>query len=201
MMTAAASGRTMRSVVIGSPDRHEDDGEHGDTRGERKRVRAEKAGLSSRNEAAEIAGVLSQRVRGLVDHRVLDPSVQALRDPDGRPVEERVVQLVEVELVLEHALRECEPRHSESTHAVEEPRPVHAAKAEEQTEFTVMLTTIGDNKVNVIKAVREVTSLGLKEAKDLVDGAPKVVKEGVSKEEAANIKKKFEEVGATVEIK
>ena len=76
-----------------------------------------------------------------------------------------------------------------------------AAKAEEQTEFTVMLTVIGDNKVNVIKAVREVTSLGLKEAKDLVDGAPKVVKEGVSKEEAANIKKKFEEVGATVEIK
>jgi large subunit ribosomal protein L7/L12 len=76
-----------------------------------------------------------------------------------------------------------------------------AAKAEEQTEFTVVLTAVGDNKVNVIKAVREVTSLGLKEAKDLVDGAPKVVKEGVSKEEAANIKKKFEEVGATVEIK
>ena len=76
-----------------------------------------------------------------------------------------------------------------------------AAAAEEKTEFTVMLTAVGDNKVNVIKAVREVTSLGLKEAKDLVDGAPKVVKEGVSKEEAANIKKKFEEVGATVEIK
>ena len=76
-----------------------------------------------------------------------------------------------------------------------------AAKAEEQTEFTVMLTVIGDNKVNVIKAVREVTSLGLKEAKDLVDGAPKPVKEGVNKDEAATIKKKFEEAGAKVEIK
>ena len=76
-----------------------------------------------------------------------------------------------------------------------------AAKAEEQTEFTVMLTAVGDNKVNVIKAVREVTSLGLKEAKDLVDGAPKVVKEGITKDEAAAIKKKFEEVGATVEVK
>jgi len=76
-----------------------------------------------------------------------------------------------------------------------------AAAAEEKTEFTVMLTAAGENKVNTIKAVREVTSLGLKEAKDLVDGAPKVVKEGVSKDEAATIKKKFEEVGATVEIK
>jgi len=76
-----------------------------------------------------------------------------------------------------------------------------AAAVEEQTEFAVHLTSAGDKKINVIKVVREVTSLGLKEAKDLVDGAPKVVKEGVSKEEAANIKKKFEEVGATVEIK
>jgi len=76
-----------------------------------------------------------------------------------------------------------------------------AAAAEEQTEFAVHLTSAGDKKINVIKVVREVTSLGLKEAKDLVDGAPKVVKEGVSKEEAATIKKKFEEVGATVEIK
>jgi large subunit ribosomal protein L7/L12 len=76
-----------------------------------------------------------------------------------------------------------------------------AAAAEEQTEFAVHLTSTGDKKINVIKVVREVTSLGLKEAKDLVDGAPKVVKEGVSKEEAATIKKKFEEVGATVEIK
>jgi large subunit ribosomal protein L7/L12 len=76
-----------------------------------------------------------------------------------------------------------------------------AAAAEEKTEFAVHLTTTGDKKINVIKVVREVTSLGLKEAKDLVDGAPKLVKEGVSKEEAATIKKKFEEVGATVEIK
>ena len=76
-----------------------------------------------------------------------------------------------------------------------------AAAAEEKTEFAVHLTSAGDKKINVIKVVREVTSLGLKEAKDLVDGAPKVVKEGVSKEEAAAIKKKFEEVGATVEIK
>jgi large subunit ribosomal protein L7/L12 len=76
-----------------------------------------------------------------------------------------------------------------------------AAKAEEQTEFTVMLTVIGDNKVNVIKAVREVTSLGLKEAKDLVDGAPKPVKEGISKADADAIAKKLTDAGAKVEIK
>ena len=76
-----------------------------------------------------------------------------------------------------------------------------AAPAEEKTEFTVVLTAAGANKINVIKAVREVTSLGLKEAKDLVDGAPKTVKDGVSKEEAATIQKKFQEAGATVEIK
>src|SRR5512135_1139440 len=76
-----------------------------------------------------------------------------------------------------------------------------AAPAEEKTEFAVHLIGAGDKKINVIKVVREVTSLGLKEAKDLVDGAPKVVKEGVFKEEAATIKKKFEEVGAQVEIK
>ncbi|HXN65673.1 MAG TPA: 50S ribosomal protein L7/L12 [Candidatus Acidoferrales bacterium] len=76
-----------------------------------------------------------------------------------------------------------------------------AAPAEEKTEFTVVLTDVGGNKINVIKAVREVTSLGLKEAKDLVDGAPKTVKEGVNKDEAATIKKKFEDVGAKVEIK
>ncbi len=76
-----------------------------------------------------------------------------------------------------------------------------AAPAEEKTEFTVVLTDVGGNKINVIKAVREVTSLGLKEAKDLVDGAPKTVKEGVSKDEAASIKKKFEEAGAKVDIK
>ena len=76
-----------------------------------------------------------------------------------------------------------------------------AAPAEEKTEFTVVLTGAGANKINVIKAVREVTSLGLKEAKDLVDGAPKNVKENVSKEEAETIKKKFTDAGATVEIK
>jgi large subunit ribosomal protein L7/L12 len=75
------------------------------------------------------------------------------------------------------------------------------AAPEEKTEFAVVLTEVGANKINVIKAVREVTSLGLKEAKDLVDGAPKTVKEGVNKDEAATIKKKFEEVGAKVEIK
>ncbi len=76
-----------------------------------------------------------------------------------------------------------------------------AAAAEEKTEFTVVLKEVGANKINVIKAVREVTNLGLKEAKDLVDGAPKTVKEGVNKEEAENIKKKFTEAGATVEVK
>ena len=76
-----------------------------------------------------------------------------------------------------------------------------AAPAEEKTEFTVTLTDVGANKINVIKVVREVTSLGLKEAKDLVEAAPKPVKEGVNKDEAAAIKKKFEEVGAKVEIK
>jgi len=75
------------------------------------------------------------------------------------------------------------------------------AEAEEQTEFTATLTEIGAKKINVIKAVREVTSLGLKEAKELVEGAPQAVKEGLSKEEAAAIQKKFEEVGAKVEIK
>jgi large subunit ribosomal protein L7/L12 len=76
-----------------------------------------------------------------------------------------------------------------------------AAPAEEKTEFTLVLTDIGTNKINVIKAVREVTSLGLKEAKDLVDGAPKTLKEGVNKEEAATIQKKFAEAGAKVDIK
>jgi large subunit ribosomal protein L7/L12 len=76
-----------------------------------------------------------------------------------------------------------------------------AAPAEEKTEFAVVLTAVGANKINVIKAVREVTSLGLKEAKDLVDGAPKTVKEGVSKDEAETIKKKFTDAGATVEVK
>src|SRR5438874_11199756 len=76
-----------------------------------------------------------------------------------------------------------------------------AAPAEEKTEFAVVLTAVGANKINVIKAVREVTSLGLKEAKDLVDGAPKPIKEGINKEEAEAIKKKFTEAGATVVVK
>ena len=76
-----------------------------------------------------------------------------------------------------------------------------AAPAEEKTEFNVTLTEVGTNKINVIKVVREITALGLKEAKDLVEGAPKPIKEGVPKEEAAAIKKKFEEVGAKVEVK
>jgi len=76
-----------------------------------------------------------------------------------------------------------------------------APAAEEKTEFTVILTAVGANKINVIKAVREVTSLGLKEAKDLVDGAPKSIKEGINKDEAETIRKKFTEAGATVEVK
>jgi large subunit ribosomal protein L7/L12 len=76
-----------------------------------------------------------------------------------------------------------------------------AAPAEEKTEFTISLTEVGANKINVIKVVREITALGLKEAKDLVESAPKPIKEGIPKEEAAAIKKKFEDVGAKVEIK
>jgi large subunit ribosomal protein L7/L12 len=76
-----------------------------------------------------------------------------------------------------------------------------AAPVEEKTDFTVTLTEVGSNKINVIKVVREVTSLGLKEAKDLVESAPKAIKEGIPKDEANNIKKKFEEVGAKVEVK
>ena len=76
-----------------------------------------------------------------------------------------------------------------------------AAPVEEKTEFTVILTAAGANKINVIKAVREVTSLGLKEAKDLVDGAPKTIKDGINKDEAEAIKKKFTDAGATVEVK
>jgi large subunit ribosomal protein L7/L12 len=76
-----------------------------------------------------------------------------------------------------------------------------APAAEEKTEFSVVLTATGSNKINVIKVVREVTSLGLKEAKDLVDGVPKTIKEGVNKEDAETIRKKFTDVGATVEVK
>src|SRR5881275_424871 len=88
-----------------------------------------------------------------------------------------------------------------ATVAAAAPTAAAAAVVEEQTEFTVMLTSFGENKVNVIKAVREITGLGLKEAKDLVDGAPKPVKEGVSKADAEAAKKKLEEAGAKVEVK
>ncbi len=81
------------------------------------------------------------------------------------------------------------------------PAAAAAPAAEEKTEFTVVLSAVGANKINVIKVVREVTSLGLKEAKDLVDGAPKPIKEGVNKDEAEAIKKKFTDAGATVEVK
>jgi large subunit ribosomal protein L7/L12 len=85
--------------------------------------------------------------------------------------------------------------------SVAAPAGAAAPAAEEKTEFTVVLTGAGANKINVIKVVREVTSLGLKEAKDLVDGAPKTIKEGVNKEEAETIKKKFVDAGATVDVK
>ncbi len=81
------------------------------------------------------------------------------------------------------------------------PAGADAGAAEEKTEFDVVMTSFGDKKINVIKAVREVTSLGLKEAKELVESAPKAIKEGVTKEEAEELKKKFEEVGATIEVK
>jgi large subunit ribosomal protein L7/L12 len=104
-------------------------------------------------------------------------------------------------------IKEFEDRYGVSAAAVAAPMAVAGAPAqgealaeEDQTEFKVVLKEVGDKKINVIKTVREVTSLGLKEAKDLVDSAPKPVKEGISKEEAEEIKKKFEEVGAIVEL-
>lgn len=109
-------------------------------------------------------------------------------------------------LELADYIKEFEERYGVSAAAVAAPVAVAAgaqpeAQAEEEkSEFNVILTVVGDKKINVIKTVREVTSLGLKEAKDLVDNAPKPVKEGVSKDEAEEIKKKFEEVGATVEL-
>ena len=107
-------------------------------------------------------------------------------------------------LELSQLIRDMEEKFGVSAAAavaVAGPAAAAAAPAEEQTEFTVMLTATGDSKVNVIKAVREVTSLGLKEAKDLVDGAPKAVKEGVSKAEAEAVLKKLIDAGAKAEIK
>jgi len=110
-------------------------------------------------------------------------------------------------LELADYIKEFEDRYGVSAAAAAVPMAVpgagaaqDAAAEEEKTEFNVVLKAIGDKKINVIKTVREVTSLGLKEAKDLVDSAPKPIKEGVSKDEAEEIQKKFEEVGATVEI-
>ncbi|MGD2295306.1 MAG: 50S ribosomal protein L7/L12 [Candidatus Aminicenantes bacterium] len=109
-------------------------------------------------------------------------------------------------LELADYIKEFEERYGVSAAAAAAPVAVAAgdkpeAQAEEEkSEFTVVLKVVGEKKINVIKTVREVTSLGLKEAKDLVDGAPKPVKDGVSKDEAEEIKKKFEEVGATVEL-
>ena|SRR5438105_612403 len=108
-------------------------------------------------------------------------------------------------LELSELIKEMETKFGVSAAAAVAAAPAAAAAAapaaEEQTEFTVMLTTIGENKVNVIKAVRELTGLGLKEAKDLVDGAPKPVKEAVSKADAEAAKKKLEDAGAKAEIK
>jgi len=122
--------------------------------------------------------------------------------------QDRVLEQIEGWTVLElnSFVKRLEDRWGVSAAAAAMPMaagaaPAAAAVAEEQTEFNVILSEVGANKINVIKVVRQVTSLGLKEAKDLVDGAPKTVKEGVNKDEAANIKKLFEEAGAKVEVK
>jgi large subunit ribosomal protein L7/L12 len=112
-----------------------------------------------------------------------------------------VLQVAELVKVLEEKWGVSAAAAAPMMMAAGAPAAGAAAAVEEQTEFAVHLIGAGDKKINVIKVVREVTNLGLKEAKDLVDGAPKVVKEGIAKEEAAAIKKKFEEVGAQVEIK
>ena len=119
----------------------------------------------------------------------------------------KIIEAIEKLSVLElvELVKELEDKFGVSAQAAVV-APVAAAgsaveEAEEKTEFDVVLSAIGDKKIQVIKAVREVTSLGLKEAKDLVDSAPKAVKEAISKDEAEEIKKKFEEVGATIEIK
>lgn len=134
----------------------------------------------------------------------------ATKEKEMKLTKEQFFEHLDSLTVLELAdyIKEFEDRYGVSAAAAAVPAAVPGAAAaggeapaeEEKTEFTVVLKEIGDKKINVIKTVREVTSLGLKEAKDLVDGAPKPVKEGVSKDEAEEIKKKFEEVGATVEL-
>ncbi|MBC8184047.1 50S ribosomal protein L7/L12 [candidate division KSB1 bacterium] len=119
----------------------------------------------------------------------------------------KIIEAIEKLSVLElvELIKELEDKFGVSAQAAVAAAPAAAPAAaeaeEEQTEFDAVLSSIGDKKIQVIKAVREVTSLGLKEAKDLVDSAPKAIKEAVTKEEAEEIKKKFEEVGATVDIK
>ncbi|MBL7094708.1 50S ribosomal protein L7/L12 [candidate division KSB1 bacterium] len=119
----------------------------------------------------------------------------------------KIIEAIEKLSVLElvELIKELEDKFGVSAQAAVAAAPAAAPAAaeaeEEQTEFDAVLSLIGDKKIQVIKAVREVTSLGLKEAKDLVDSAPKAIKEAVTKEEAEEIKKKFEEVGATVDIK
>ena len=130
------------------------------------------------------------------------------KDAGAKLTKEQFFNHLDTLTVLELAdyIKEFEERYGVSAAAVPVAAPGvagpqgDAAAEEEKTEFSVVLKTIGDKKINVIKTVREVTSLGLKEAKDLVDSAPKAVKEGISKEEAEEIKGKFEEVGATVEL-
>src|SRR5690242_16156051 len=148
--------------------------------------------------------------------RVLDPRIRTQRD--NRTEQEfaemalsnqEILDAIAAKTVLEisELIKMMEDKFGVSAAAAVAAAPAGggaaaaAAPVEEKTEFTVILTGAGANKINVIKAVREVTSLGLKEAKDLVDGAPKPVKEGVSKEEAEAIKKKFVDAGATVDVK
>jgi large subunit ribosomal protein L7/L12 len=134
------------------------------------------------------------------------------RPLDQEPIQENTMERAQIleavskmtVLELSQLIKDMEEKFGVSAAAavaVAGPAAAAAAPAEEQTEFTVMLTATGDNKVNVIKAVREVTSLGLKEAKDLVDGAPKAVKEGVSKADAEAVLKKLIDAGAKAEIK
>ena len=136
-------------------------------------------------------------------------SSEPTKKEKGKLTKEEFFQHLDNLTVLELAdyIKEFEERYGISAAAAAVPMAVpgagagtDAAAEEEKTEFNVVLKAIGDKKINVIKTVREVTSLGLKEAKDLVDNAPKPIKEGISKDEAEEIQKKFEEVGATVEI-
>jgi large subunit ribosomal protein L7/L12 len=164
----------------------------------------------SRRAAAQIGRLADSRVRSADDpireHKVQRNSRRLKVMADIQALEDQIVGLSLLDAAA--LVKKLEDRLGVSAAAA---APVMVAGAgggaaaaaapEEKTEFTVVLTAVGANKINVIKAVREVTSLGLKEAKDLVDGAPKPIKEGINKEEAENIKKKFTDAGATVEVK